>query len=108
MHYLAAYTPTAQGRYVTSAENTGFLELASYLLADYGGQYPLPTRQLPKWLVWLIAPSAGMTRASVSKNIGLPWRASHAKAEQELGMQFRPLAPGMREMFQQLIDAGQV
>jgi len=107
VHYRAGYNPNAQGRYITSSENTNFLELASYLKEAFP-DYPLPSRKLPKWLIWLTAPAAGMTRKSVSKNIDHPWRADHSKAEQELGITFRPLAPGMREMFQQLIDSGQI
>ncbi len=107
VHYQAGYNPNAQGRYITSAENTNFLELASYLKEVFP-DYPLPSRKLPKWLIWLTAPAAGMTRKSVSNNIDHPWKADHTKAEQELGINFRPLAPGMREMFQQLIDSGQL
>jgi dihydroflavonol-4-reductase len=107
VHYQAGYNSNAQGRYITSAENTNFLELASHLKGAFP-DYPLPSRKLPKWLIWLTAPAAGMTRKSVSKNIDHPWRADHSKAEQELGIKFRSLAPGMREMFQQLIDSGQL
>ena len=63
---------------------------------------------MPKWLVWLMAPAIGMTRTEVSNNIDQPWRADHSKAERELGIAFRPLGPGMKEMFQQLIDSGQL
>jgi dihydroflavonol-4-reductase len=108
VHFQAAYTPTAKGRYVCSGEDSSFLELASHLVPDYGDKYPLPTRKLPKWLVWLIAPATGMTRKSVSNNIDHPWHADHSKAEKELGIQFRPIAPAMKGMFQQLIDSGQL
>lgn len=108
MHFLAAFSPNAQGRYITSAENTSILELASHLEGGYGDKYPIPRRTLPKWLVWLAAPASGMTRKSVSRTIGHPWKADNSKSQRELGMNYRPLAMSMQEMFQQLIDAKQI
>lgn len=107
VHYRAGFTPTASGRYITSAENTSFLQLAEAIREAFPN-YPLPKRQLPKWLVWLMAPAVGMSRKEVANNINHPWRADHSKAERELGVNFRPLAPGMKEMFQQLIHSGQL
>jgi dihydroflavonol-4-reductase len=107
VHYQAGYTPAAHGRYITSSENTSFIELAAEVRKEFP-DYPLPSRKLPKWLVWLMAPAVGMSRQEVSDNIDLPWRADHTKAEEELGINFRPVGPAMREMFQQLIDSEQI
>lgn len=107
VHYRAGYTPAAHGRYITSSENTSFIELAGEVRKEFS-DYPLPSRKLPKWLVWLMAPAIGMSRKEVSDNIDLPWRADHTKAAEELGINFRPVGPAMREMFQQLIDSEQI
>ena len=107
MHFRGAYNPAAKGRYITSAEDTSFLGLADHLRKDYSN-FPLPKKLLPKWLVWLMAPSAGMTRREASRNIGHPWKADNSKGKRELGITYRPLDTAMQEMFQQLIDDGQI
>ncbi len=107
-HVQAAYRPEAKGRYIVSAENTSFLELAEHLMPTYGKKYPIPKRQLPKFLVWLLAPASGLTRREVSRNINLPWKADNRKGKQELGLNYRPLNTAMEEMFQQLIDSRQL
>lgn len=105
-HFQAGFTPTAQGRYITSAHNTNFLELAQSLLPKYGDRYPLPKRALPKWLVMLVGPimNKGMTRRYVRNNVDIPFKADNSKIKRELGIQFRPMQETMEDSFQVLID----
>lgn len=107
-HFLAGYTESAQGRYITSKESIKFLDLADMLRENFGAKYPLPKKNLPKWVLWLMGPLAGMSRKEVSKNIGHPWKANNSKGKQELGMTYRPLNIAINEMFQQLIDSRQI
>lgn len=39
---------------------------------------------------------------------GLPWRADNSKGKGELGMTYRDVRIGVREMFQQLIESGRI
>ena len=55
-HYKAGFTPSAQGRYITSAHNTDFLEMGTALMPKYGDQFPLPKKALPKWLLMIVGP----------------------------------------------------
>ncbi len=105
-HFKAGYTPSAQGRYITSAHNSDFLEMGTTLLPKYGKQFPLPKRALPKWLMMLVGPMTNklFTRDFIRKNINVPWRADNSKIINELNMSFRPLKQTMEDSFQALID----
>lgn len=106
-HFKAAYTPEAKGRYIVSAVDTSFLELADYLRKEYK-QYPLPKKLLPKFMVWLLAPASGMKRKEVSLSVGYPWKADNSKGIKELGIEYRDMSETMTDMFQQLIDSNQL
>lgn len=107
-HFLAAYTEEAKGRHIVSKETIKFLDLADMLRPNFGDQYALPKKNLPKWFLWLMGPAAGMSRKEISRNIGHPWRANNSKGIKELGLSYRPLDIAINEMFQQLIDSNQL
>jgi len=106
-HLRAAYLPKAAGRHIISAHNTSLLGIAKALLPKFGA-YPVPRRNLPKWLVWLVAPivDKATTRKFVARNVGYAWSADSSKSTRELGMVYRPLENSISEMFQQMIDNG--
>lgn len=105
-HMRAAFTPEASGRYVTHGHDSDLWEIAQVLRKHYDGDYRLPKRTFPKWLIWLTGPlvNKNLTRKAVSRNAGLPFRADNSKGKRELGMTYRPLETTVTEMFQQLID----
>lgn len=106
-HYRAGTTPEASGRYIISGANSGFSELAGMIKEKFP-QYPISTRKLPKFLLWAIAPSVGMTRKEVKLNVGFPWKANNSKSINELGMKYRPLKETATEFFGQLVEAGEI
>ncbi|MDA3945045.1 MAG: aldehyde reductase [Bacteroidetes bacterium] len=101
-HYRAAITEGAEGRYIISAEHHLFLELADMLRPRFGDSLKLPKRKLPKWLVWLVAPAAGLQRSMISRNIGYPWRVDNSKGKKELGMHYRPTSESIVEFVEQI------
>jgi len=105
-HFQAGFTPAAQGRYITCAHNTDFLEMGLALRPRFGETYPLPKKALPKWLLMLVGPLANksFTRPFIRKNIDVPWKADNSKIKRELGLSFRPLQETMEDAFQSLID----
>ena len=105
-HYLAGYTPEAQGRYITSAHNSTFLELGTVLLPKFGDRYPLPKKALPKWLLMIVGPMTNklFTRRFIRNNVNIPWKANNSKIKKELGINFRPLQTTMEDAFQVLVD----
>ena len=70
--------------------------------------YPLPKGKVAKWLIWLVGKTVdpSFTRYWVSRNLGHDFVSRSDKIQTELGVQFRPIEPGLVEMFQQLIDQG--
>jgi len=109
-HYQAGFKPEASGRYITSAHNTNFLELANNLQPKYGDDYPIPNKALPKWLLMLIGPlmSKTTTRKFLKNNLNIPFKADNSKIKNELGIQFRPMQETMEDSFEVLIKAGLV
>lgn len=109
-HLSAAFTASASGRYIVSGHDSSFAEFARILRRHYGDAYPFPRREMPRWLVWLFGPmvNKAMTRKIVARNVGLPFRADHGKSVRELGLEYRPLADSLIEMFDQIIAAGLV
>lgn len=105
-HVKAAFTPEGNGRNIISAENLTFLSLANMLQDQYGKDYPLPKKNLPKWLMWLMGPMGGIPRNFISNNVNYPWKADNSKGVKELGMQYIPIHKTMNEFFAQMVDNG--
>lgn len=103
-HFRAAYSPEAKGRYITSAHNTNFLEMALSLNEKFGKSYPLPKKALPKWLVMFVGPllNKGLNRKFIRNNVDIPFSANNSKIKKELGMEFRPLKESMEDAFEVL------
>lgn len=105
-HYKAGFVSSAQGRYITSAHDTNFLEIAENLLPKYGNKYPIPSKALPKWLLMLVGPLADkrFTRSFIRKNVNIEWKADNSKIKNDLGISFRPMKETMEDAFQVLVD----
>ncbi|WP_334120252.1 SDR family oxidoreductase [Limnobacter sp.] len=105
-HILAGLNPKAEGRFILSAHTASLLQMAIVLRASYP-EYPLPARQLPKFLVKLVAPiAAGVSREFVQKNVGYALRFDNSRSKDVLGVQYRPLTETLCDHFQQMIDDG--
>ena len=105
-HLAAGFLPDANGRYIICGHETNILDTLRTLLPRFGADYPLPKAAMPKWLLWLIGPMAGMPRRFVSGSVNIPWNADNSKSKRELGMSYRPLKSTMEDMFQYMIDHG--
>jgi len=109
-HMRAAFVKTAEGRNIVSAQTTTFLEMTNMLRAKFGNDKRFARRELPKALIWLVGPMINklLTRKTVARNIGLPWKADNSKSVTSLAMTYRPLDLAVTEMVQQLRDTGQL
>ena len=103
-HIRAAYTPEAEGRHITVGEGKTFLDLAADIRAERPN-LPTPKSAIPKWLLKIIGPliNQTMTRKMLDRNIGHPWRFDNTKAKAALGMEFRPVAPAVVAMADQIL-----
>ena len=109
-HLRAAFTPEASGRIIISGHNTSFPEMAKTLVPTFGDRFPIPRRVMPKFILWLVGSfvNPALTRSYVSKNVGWPWKGDSSKSVRVLGMTYRPLQETTVDMFQQLVDAGEL
>lgn len=105
-HIKAGFTPKASGRHIVAGEEVTFLDLATILRKHFGDAYPFPKKQVPKFLVWLIAPKVGLTRKFVSKNVGYPLKLDNTYSKADLGMSYVPIEQTVKEHFQQILDDG--
>ena len=101
-HLRAAFIDDASGRNLVFNKPMSVLEMAAALKTQYGREYPLPSRQLPKFMLWLLGPmvNAAFTRKWVSRNVGHNWRGDNSKGIRELGMTYRPVEDSLIEMFE--------
>jgi nucleoside-diphosphate-sugar epimerase len=107
-HYNAGFTPEANGRNIISADNSDSLTLGKTLRQHYGDAYPFPQKNLPKFMVWLMAPLVGFKRKMIKLNVGHKWQVDNSKGKRELRMSYRPMQQTVIDFFQQMIDTGKV
>lgn len=105
-HLAAAFTTGARGRHIVSGHNGNLLDALSLLRPRFGQDYPIPTRAVPKRLLWSVAPAAGLTRRGVARNVDVPMKLDNSKSIEELGQSYRPLRRSLEDMFQYMIDDG--
>ncbi|MDG2340238.1 MAG: NAD-dependent epimerase/dehydratase family protein, partial [Paracoccaceae bacterium] len=106
-HMMAGFIEDANGRNIIFNKTMSFLEIASAIKSKWPG-LPVPTRAMPKLLVWLVGPmiDASLTRKWVSKNVGHPWRGDNSKAIRELGISYMPTEKSVQDMVQNMMDNG--
>ncbi len=90
-HVLAAFTQEAKGRYIIANEAGGLINIGEIIGEAMPNKYKVPKRVVPKWVVVLVAPMLGLTRAYVKNNVGYPLRASNKKSIDELKINYHTL-----------------
>ncbi|CAM3699265.1 NAD-dependent epimerase/dehydratase family protein [Smaragdicoccus niigatensis] len=108
MHITAGFLPTAHGRYIANAGTRSMLELGQALRAKFGRGYPFPYVTMPKFMIKIGAPVAGLTREFVEQNVGWPLRFDNSRSIAEFGIDYRLPEESVVEHFQQMIDDGLV
>lgn len=109
-HINAGFKEKANGRNIISGHNSNFLEAAQVLYKEYGNEYKVPNKALPKWLLFLIGPmvNKAITRKFVKNNVNVEWKADNSKSKKELDVLYRPLKETLTDSFEVLIDNGLV
>ena len=91
-HIAAVRNDEAQGRHILVNNVITLLEMSEILRAEFDSKYALPSRELPKFLVWLAAPTVGLTRKYVKQNVGYPIAFDNSKSTEQLGINYIPVA----------------
>jgi nucleoside-diphosphate-sugar epimerase len=90
-HIAAARKEYAQGRHILVNKVLTLLEMSDILENEFGSKYALPQRELPKFLVWLVGPTVGLTRQFVKRNVGYPVAFDNSKSIERLGIDYLPI-----------------
>jgi nucleoside-diphosphate-sugar epimerase len=105
-HIRALETPEASGRFILAERVGTFAEMAGVLRERFGSAYPIPRRTVPKALFWLLAPTLGIDRRYVARNVGIPFKLDTTRSREILGIEYRDTRETVVEHFQQLVDTG--
>ncbi len=105
-HLRAGFTPEAHGRYIVTADSLSLLGIGKILRGRFGPLYPFPRTTVPKAIVKIIAPAAGLTRKFVDRNVGYPLAFDNSRSRSELGLEYRPVERTVTDHFQQMLDDG--
>ncbi len=104
-HVRAATLSCASGRYLVVAESLPLLEIAR-LIEQLHPEVAsgLPKKEVPKALMWLIAPLAGMTREYISNNVNYPVYFNNTRSKEQLSITYRSPLNTLADHVQQLMD----
>eukprot|EP00884_Botryococcus_braunii_P021954 jgi/Botrbrau1/8442/Bobra.0237s0061.1 len=104
-HTLAMLIPEASGRYIVNAWGCTLDQYAKLLLPEYK-HLPIPTRKMPRWLLWLAIKLIGPDDLGMDHNIlkctykKVP-NFDCSRAKKELGLTFLPV----RQTAADMVDA---
>lgn len=105
-HVRALEREDATGRFLLSDRVSSFPEAAAVLRERFGSAYAIPRREVPKWFFWLIAPSVGLERRFVSRNVDVRFELDNIRSREILGIEYRDTRESAIEHFEQLIKNG--
>lgn len=107
-HILAGTKASASGRHIACATSKTMLETADILRKEFGTKYNLPSKQLPKFLMYLVGPFVGFSWKFVHNNIGIPVRFDNSYSKEDLGLVYRDLSETFKDQVAQLVESGHV
>jgi len=105
-HIRGAVNEAANGRHILVTESITVMQIAKAIHKALPGKCKLPLWQVPKIIVWLIAPLSGLTRDFVRRNVGYPIKFDNQRAIKELNMDFMPIDESVVSHAKQILDDG--
>lgn len=107
-HIKAAQNEQAQGRFILVCESLTLLQLAQLLKARFPERQGFASRELPKWLMVILAPMFERSRIYARRNFNIAIAFDNSPSVEVLGMDYRPVSDTLADHLQQLIDDGLV
>lgn len=106
-HVAAALLLQASKRYIVVGQDLRLLEIAQRMRLEGSGiADKLPRGEVPKALMWLMAPWVGLQRSYVARNVNHPLRFNQRRSQTELGLQYRAAADTLNDQIRQIAADG--
>jgi len=105
-HVRAVERVEASGRFILAQRVSSFPEIAAVLRDRFGSEYPIPKRTVPKPLFWLLAPTLGVERRFVARNVGIRFVLDNRRSREILGIEYRDAHRTAVEHLEQLAEIG--
>jgi hypothetical protein len=103
MHIRAALSDRESGkRYIGISESGHILMLAEKIESHFPEEFPLPSRFIPKFLMYIMGPFIGLSWKFVGRNIGIPIAFDTSLTVRDLEIKFRPLSESVHDMVKQI------
>lgn len=91
-HVKAGEIPSAKGRYIIANDHSlSILDMANLVRPIHKQPGLLPSRNLPKLLVYAVGPFMGLSMKWVAGNIGIGYKVNNQRSIRELGIVYRPM-----------------
>ena len=104
---LGAFNPNAKGRHILSSGKPLFLlEIAQILKEEYGNKYLVPTKVVPKPLMYMAAPFMKIKWSFLRNNLGIRPELDNSYSRKDLGIKFIPIKKSIIEHAGQIIKSG--
>lgn len=100
-HLLAAKNNSI-GRHIISNSTLSMLDMASIIKKKFGDKYALPEKVLPKFLLYMVGWTQGITIKFINKNIGYNLLFNNSKSKEILKIEYIPLETTLTDMVNQM------
>ena len=99
-HIRAGTSRSAKGRYIISSDSSvSQLDMANLVRPYHRDPKILPTRNLPKLMIYAAGPFMGLSLKWVARNIGIGYKVDNTRSTKELGIQYRSKEETMRDHY---------
>jgi len=102
LHIEAGFNPSAKGRYIAIEDSYSIPEITGIVKSKVGSEYPVSSRKVPGFLMYLAGPMMGFTMKYVKRNLGYKIRFNNSATIRDFNFKFRPIDETLRDHFEQI------
>jgi len=99
---LAGEKMDAEGRHLLAERTANFLDLSGIINQEFENEFKVPTKNSPKFLMYLMGWMFGVSIKFVQRNIGHPIKLNNSKSKEQLGLSYTPFNETIRDMIKQM------
>lgn len=107
-HIRAAAFEKAEGRHIVSAQIMSMMEINNTIKKYFPDTFDLPSRTLPKLMLYMFGPSQGFSWRYIKNTVGRSYTLNNEKSRSTLKMDYRSTEETIRDQVQRLQEAGLV